>query len=193
LLGVPSVVEGALEQEPLEGPAGVGNPLRPNMVPRPRPKVAGGMGVPTADGVLEAGLVVDPGLGVVPGAQVTEGVVEPMAAPAAEGVVTPAAVVAGADAGVAGAEVGAIAAGVAGAIAGPLVAEAGAVVTDDGAAGGGAAVADEGAAVVEGAFAFLEGTAFLPEEEVALDLVVLLRVVAAPPCGELDVPLPEGA
>jgi hypothetical protein len=187
LLEVPSVAEGALEQELLEDPAEVGNPLRPNMLPRPRPTVTGGVGVPTVDGALEVVLVVDPGLGAVPGAQVTVCGVEVMAAPDVEGVVTFVAVVAGADTGGSGAEAVAIAACVAVARAAPLVAEAGAVVTDEGAvvAGDGAAVAEEGAAVagvaVEGAFVFLDGVVFLPDEEVVLDLVVLLRVVAAPP------------
>jgi hypothetical protein len=187
LLEDPSAAEGALEQELLEDPAEVGEPLRPNMLPRPRPKLTGGAGVPAVDGVLEVVLVVDPGLGAVPGAQVTVCGVEPMAAPDVEGVVTLVAAAAGADTGGTGAEAVVIAAGVTVGRAEPLVAEAVAVVPDEGAvvAGDGAAVADEGAAVagvtVEGDFVFLDGVVFLPDEEVALDFVVLLRVVAAPP------------
>jgi hypothetical protein len=187
LLEFPSIAEGSLEQELEEVPAEVGNPLRPNMLPRPRPTVVEGVGVPTVEGALEGVLVVDPWLGVVPGAQVTVCAVEILAVPDAEGVVTLVAFVDGANVGVPGTEAGAVAAGVAGARAVPLVAEAGAVVTDEGAvvAGDGAAVADEGAAVagvtVEGDFVFLDGVVFLPDEEVALDFVVLLRVVAAPP------------
>jgi hypothetical protein len=94
LFEVPGVAEGALEQELLEDPAEVVNPLGPNMLPRPRGTVPGVVGVLTIDGALEVVLVVDPGLGAVPGAQGTVCGVEPMATSYVEGVVIFVAVVA---------------------------------------------------------------------------------------------------